>query len=415
MADLQVSNAVREKLTRLAQSRNISLDELLIQFANDSARTDNTTIIRNHLQNAILEHVHDAIITTDTNFNVVTWNRHAEEMYEVSAGNAIGRSMGDVISHEYEDTDSAEATSILMTTGHWQGTVTQITSESKKLYIMASVSAIKDESGNIRGYVAINRDITAKRQTDQLKTDRDNMQSELEKERQLAELRATVLSTIAHELRTPLSIIMSSADMLDKYDDKLTNDKKHHHLTQITSQVNQLDNMIDELNTMAQAERGYLQATFKQVDIRQFCDELMRDVSGLITSNHHLRLTIAPEIRHITMDAKLMKMAVSNLLSNAIKYSPDGGRIQLKVAFDEDGVAFVVTDEGIGIPDADKATLLRPFQRAENVGDIRGSGLGLSIVHEIVKQHSGTLEFQSKLNQGTIFRMTIPAQRLAQS
>ena len=113
----------------------------------------------------------------------------------------------------------------------------------------------------------------------------------------------------------------------------------------------------------------------------------------------------------IQMDAKLMKMAVSNLLSNAIKYSPEGGEINLQVKANNGDVMFIVRDEGIGIPDDDKDGLLDPFIRAENVSHIRGSGLGLSIVREVIKQHQGKIDFQSSVGDGTVFRLLIPHQR----
>jgi len=364
-------------------------------------------------QDNILKHVTDAIITTDTEFRILTWNHRAEEMYGWRVDEVIGKRMGNIVKSEYTNTTTEDAIVELSGKGHWQGEVTQLSRSGQRLHVMASVSAIRDDEGELRGYVAVNRDISAKKRSEQLQVDHEVMQQQLDKEHELAEWRATMMSTIAHELRTPLSVVMFSADMLVQFADRLSPEKQKDHLQKVTFHAKRLDTMIDELNLLARAERGYLETNFEQINIQVFCEALIDNFRPLLLDSHQLRLTIDPSVTHISMDAKLMKMAVSNLLTNAIKYSPDGGLIELRIKSENGRVTFIVRDEGLGIPDKDQDMLLRPFKRATNVKHIRGSGLGLSIVREVVKQHAGDIDFQSTVGEGTTFRLWIPNNRPA--
>lgn len=361
----------------------------------------------------ILRHVTDAIITTDTQFNILTWNHRAEVMYGYLAEAVIGKSMGEVVHHVYEDTAPEQAALELFETGRWQGEVLQHHANGDPIHVMASVSVIRDENGDARGFVAVNRDITAQKESKRLQMEHDALQGQLESEQELAELRATMMSTIAHELRTPLSVVISSADMLNRYHTLFSQNQFEEHIRKILLQAERLDNMIDELNTLAKAERGYLELHIDQIDIKTFCEDIIDNFTPLLSDQHNLSLSIDETINMIQMDGKLMKMAVSNLLSNSIKYSPEGGQITFQVKANNGEVIFIVSDEGIGIPEDDKDTLLDPFMRADNVSDIRGSGLGLSIVREVIKQHHGNIDFQSSIGEGTEFRLLIPRHRPA--
>ena len=107
------------------------------------------------------------------------------------------------------------------------------------------------------------------------------------------------------------------------------------------------------------------------------------------------------------MDEKLLRHILSNLLSNAIKYSPSGGTVHFDLVCEEE-VIFRVQDEGIGIPEADRANLFDSFHRASNVGTISGTGLGLAIVKKSVDLHGGTIAVNSEVGVGTTFIVTIP-------
>jgi signal transduction histidine kinase len=97
-----------------------------------------------------------------------------------------------------------------------------------------------------------------------------------------------------------------------------------------------------------------------------------------------------------------------NLLSNAIKYTIHGGSIEFNITMIGEKIDFEIVDNGIGIPEKDQTYLFEPFHRGENVGEIQGTGLGMSIVKRSVEMHKGTISFESKLNKGTKFKIGIP-------
>jgi len=103
-----------------------------------------------------------------------------------------------------------------------------------------------------------------------------------------------------------------------------------------------------------------------------------------------------------------MRQIISNLMSNAVKYSPDGKIIRISLEEKDNNLIFKIQDQGIGIPEADLKHLFEPFHRADNVGSIAGTGLGLVITKESVELHGGTITVESQVNVGTIFTVTIP-------
>ncbi len=120
--------------------------------------------------------------------------------------------------------------------------------------------------------------------------------------------------------------------------------------------------------------------------------------------------------QHYWLDETLLRHMVGNLLSNALKYSPHGGEVGFSVRETQptpDALALVITvsDQGIGIPEADLPELFESFHRASNVGGIAGTGLGLSIVQEAVRCHQGHIDVKSQLGQGSCFTVTLPTAR----
>jgi signal transduction histidine kinase len=109
------------------------------------------------------------------------------------------------------------------------------------------------------------------------------------------------------------------------------------------------------------------------------------------------------------LDAKLLSHALGNLLSNAVKYSPEGGRVDLELRAAPQALVFVIVDRGIGIPPEDHARLFESFHRARNVGNVAGTGLGLTIVKQCVELHHGSVAFESVPGKGSVFLVCLPA------
>jgi PAS domain S-box-containing protein len=253
----------------------------------------------------------------------------------------------------------------------------------------------------IRSLVCGLRDITESKLMEQ------ELRAALEKEKELNELKSRFSSMVSHEFRTPLAIILSSTGLIQHYSDRMNEEKRQEHLSQIQTQVGRLVGLLDDVLILSRAETITLEKSIETLNLSIFCGNIVREIQQT-SQKHHIAFSIIGKSVLIPMDAKLMRQAITNILSNAVKYSPRGGTIDLQIEYDEDTIIIRVKDEGIGIPEADQKRLFEGFHRARNVGNISGTGLGLPIVKRAVEAHGGTVSFVSQVGVGTTFTIRIP-------
>ena len=262
--------------------------------------------------------------------------------------------------------------------------------------------ALFDGEGNFIECQAVGRDIT------QLKQAEADIRMALEKERELSELRSNFVSLVSHEFRTPLTTIQSSAQMLERYNHKLSDEKKHNHHRRIQTAVRQMTQLLDDVLTIGKAEAGKLQFNPSPIDLVAFCHDILENMLLSVSSKHTLNFISSGECTNAQMDEKLLGHILTNLVSNAIKYSPLGGTVQFELVCNPSSAVFQIQDAGIGIPTEDIEKLFDSFGRASNVGTIQGTGLGLAIVKKCVDLHGGTIAVESQLGVGSRFTVTLP-------
>jgi len=248
-------------------------------------------------------------------------------------------------------------------------------------------------------------------------TERKKAQQELiealEKERELGELKSRFVSMTSHEFRTPLAIISSSAGLLQSYGDKLNQEKKDKHLNRIQSSVTHMTDLLNDVLTISKAEANKLEFNPQPLNLKKFCYDLIDEIK-LGYSNHHIHLSFGTNLENnsefnFNLDRKLLRHIFSNLLSNAVKYSPEQSNVHFNCEWIENNFIFKIKDQGIGIPTEDIPHLFESFHRCQNVGNIQGTGLGLAIVKHSVELHQGVIDVTSKIDRGTTFTITIPA------
>jgi PAS domain S-box-containing protein len=231
----------------------------------------------------------------------------------------------------------------------------------------------------------------------------------LEKERELSEFQSRIITTLSHEYRTPLTTIQSSAELLENYGYKWTEEKKLTHLHRIQTSTKHMTNLVSDALLIGKAEANKLEFNPAPLDVEQFCRELVEEMRSDGMSQTSITFSSQGDSNDAYLDEKLLRQILTNLLSNAIKYSPQGGIVQFDLEC-RDGVArFSIQDEGIGIPAADQKRLFESFHRASNVGTLPGTGLGLSIVKKCVDLHGGQIAVESAVNVGTTFTVTLPS------
>lgn len=236
----------------------------------------------------------------------------------------------------------------------------------------------------------------------------DSLKQELEQERAFIRIKESFISMVSHEFRTPLTVIASSASIIQHYNEKLTEDRKQQHLDKIQSQTRYLTGMMDDMLVLSKAQTGHLQPQFVEMEIKPYCDELLQHIYLIDENQHQFDVEYNTKTRLIFSDPTLLRHILFNLLSNAIKYSPVGTIIRFSLVQNQSSLILTITDQGIGIPHEEQEKLFTPFHRANNVGTIKGTGLGLSIVKESVDAFQGEIAFTSQKDEGTTFRVRLP-------
>lgn len=241
-----------------------------------------------------------------------------------------------------------------------------------------------------------------------LQTKNEELQASLEREKELNKLKSRFISVASHEFRSPLTLIGITTNMLKRYNERISGEKRIEHLKSIENSVQEMIDLLNNILVLSKAEAENFQFSPEPVDIEDFCQCLVEKFTLMSAETHPITFFGTGEHVQIAVDPKLLEPILANLLSNAIKYSPAGGSITVEVARDDKHVTFRVTDEGIGISETDQQHLFDAFHRGENVGEIQGAGLGLSIVKQFVDLHGGTISVESKVNKGTTFTVILP-------
>ena len=235
----------------------------------------------------------------------------------------------------------------------------------------------------------------------------------LKKEKELNQLKSRFITIASHEFRTPLAIIASSSGILQKFSDRLNEERKQEHLQTIQHTIKHITQILDDVLMINRAEADKIELHLEAADIVDFCHHLQ---SAIAESNNQHTINFSVDLGQETItnsliiqfDKKLLQQIITNLLNNAIKYSPNHNLVKFSLTKADDKIIFKISDHGIGIPEADQDNLFASFHRGSNVGNIAGTGLGLSIVRKCVDLHQGEINIDSQIGKGTTVTITIP-------
>jgi PAS domain S-box-containing protein len=247
-----------------------------------------------------------------------------------------------------------------------------------------------------------------------LQDSKEELSQALENEKGLNELKSRFVTTASHEFRTPLSTILFSTFLLEKYNNTNEVDKRDNHLQHIKAAVADMKGILEDFLSLGKLEEGLIKP--KQEIINT--DELFNEVRKIVEEmQQHCK-----EGQQITMqfngsapayiDKQFFRNILLNLLSNAIKFSPetpDSATINVSCVAHKNELAVSVKDNGIGISEEDRKHLFERFFRAKNAINIQGTGLGLHIVSKYLELMNGRIEMESKINEGSAFTFYIPS------
>jgi PAS domain S-box-containing protein len=249
---------------------------------------------------------------------------------------------------------------------------------------------------------AIVEDITERKRAE------EELLKSLAHEKELNHLKTSFVSTVSHEFRTPLGIILSSAQILADYFERLDAEERREHLLSIAKNTRQMSSLMEEVLVLSRADSGKMVCQRAPLDLAALCHRLADEVASATGGQCPIELEVAPECAATEADERLLRHIFTNLLSNAVKYSPPGSAVRFTVRRENGDAICRIRDHGIGIPEADRPWLFHAFHRGRNVGDRPGTGLGLTIVKRCVELHGGRISLQSESGQGTVVTVRIP-------
>ena len=244
---------------------------------------------------------------------------------------------------------------------------------------------------------------------------------EADEEHQLREFaeeeRRVFVDTVAHDLKSPLQVIKSQAQLLRRRlrrNQPITDDVLETRLSQIEDSVVRSTDMINEMLDASRLRSGEpLELMLEETDLAPLVTDAV-DAYRRMSDRHDLVVDLPDEPLIGMWDRPRIGRVLANLLSNAVRYSPEGGQITVTARREDDGedawAVVAVRDDGMGIPLADQAHVFEAYRRGGNVeGNVRGTGIGLAGCKQITEQHGGTIELESVEGQGSTFTVRLPA------
>ena len=245
-----------------------------------------------------------------------------------------------------------------------------------------------------------------------LAIERVHLVEDLERAKRTAEadrLRSALLTSISHDLKTPLAAVLGAAGTLRDLSSALSDGEKADLLATIVDEAERLNRFIANLLDMTKLESGAIVPNAAPHDIGEIVGSALRRANKIL-AHHHIELELVADLPMLELDAVLFEQVLFNLLDNAAKYSPDGTTIRIQSWRERDAVCLQVLDEGDGIPPAELEHIFDKFYRAEKGDQVRaGTGLGLAISRGFVEAMHGTITAANRTDRsGAVFAIRLP-------
>lgn len=259
-----------------------------------------------------------------------------------------------------------------------------------------------------QGTIITTTDLTLyMRQKRELEKASTELQAALKNEKEASALQKQFVDMVSHEFRTPLTIIDGHAQILSRKADEITPDDIRKRTRTIRSAVTRLVTMMEGVLSSNMLKIGKLEIVPETVNLKAYARDLCDDHSELARS-HKLTLDTSQLPETVRIDRKIMNLVLSNLISNAIKYSVHNPEVHVRLAMEGAWLRINVRDNGVGIPYEELPRIFERYFRASTATGIPGTGIGLSLVKELVELYHGKLEVNSEIGQGTEFSVSLP-------
>lgn len=231
------------------------------------------------------------------------------------------------------------------------------------------------------------------------------LEGALQKEKELGDLKTRFVSMASHEFRTPLTSILSSASLIEKYPKEEEQTKRLQHINRIKNSVNNMTEILEEFLSVGKLAEGRVETHISEIVLAPFFQELTAELRGHQKDAQQIVLHLDKTERFIT-DGSILRKVLLNGLSNALKFSQRD--VHVYVQRKKQDLHIDIVDSGIGISEEDQKHLFERFFRGGNASVIQGTGLGLHLIDRYVRLIQGKVEIYSQLGQGTTLSISIP-------
>ena len=285
------------------------------------------------------------------------------------------------------------------------GELEVITDDHTSRWLQWRGAILCDDQNTIVRMTGSLTDISRKKQADV------EISKALQKQENLNELRSRFVTMASHEFKSPLTTIQTSSDLIDMVlanDLSADYDKVSKYTHRIRTQVRRLNNVLNDILVLGRLEAKQMPFKPEWLNLDAFLDDISEHVSHMAYDDRVLQLENRSKRTKFWADYNLVMHMLLNLISNAFKYSPGAPSPVLRIRNSAQWMHFDIQDFGVGMTELDKTNIFSPFYRSERVENIKGYGLGLVLVKEIVDLHDGLIEVQSEVDSGTFITIKIP-------
>jgi PAS domain S-box-containing protein len=406
MKSISLPSALVEKLQALAAAQGTSVDALLEAWVESQSSQTAAVPAPSTLVNTIADNADDLICAIDLDGHPLYMNEASRALFNLSPdgdGSANANLLLQLSMPSFEYITQTVIPAAL-THNTWSGTLLLELKNGRQFPVSLMVMSHRDAAGEVAYLSGIARDISEQTRAEEA------LRSDFLREKELSELKSRFIAMVSHEFRTPLAVILSSAEMLKRYWERIDLEKQHEYLDRIRAHVQHLKDLVSKVLDISNNDS--VQVNFKptMVDIHQYFNEVVTEIGYVVRETNRFAIRIEGDCAQAQIDPALLRLALNNLILNAAKYSPYGAQIDVNLHCTPEMLQIEVVDRGIGIPLDEQKYLFNPFFRATNVGSVGGTGLGLAVVHQAVRAHGGSIEVESEVGEGTTFRIMIPNQ-----
>jgi PAS domain S-box-containing protein len=359
-----------------------SLERAIRMRGLDRQVADQQALLEQHAR--LLEHVDNGVVLVDAEEMILYWNPAAEAITGIPTASALGRPVGEVLPGWDAIVGGVPVSSEPGPSA--RDATVPLDVSGRELWL--SLSGVEFDGGVVYAF----RNLT--------------------EERALDELKSEFVATVSHELRTPLSAIYGCAQTLRRSDVELDDDTEHRLLEVIAHECERLTRIVGDILLANQLDAGRMRLVQEEIEVdllvREVVEQMRASLDGAATVE--LAIDSPGRLEPVVGDGDKLRQILLNLVDNAVKYSPEGGRVELRVEPREGGLRFEVSDQGLGIAHGEQQRIFGKFYRVDPnlTRGVGGTGLGLYICRELARRMDGRVSVRSREGEGSTFVVDLP-------